>query len=196
VRSEVAADVDFELGVKDPKDWEGTHGQIPVGAAVLLWTGSTATGDPPSPRRSPPTTTVARRRADSLGRVFQVGRAVVDQDRRAREARGARLRHVRAGPGFRSSLPRDLVHAASHRLTLENLTNLKAMPTTGGWVAVGCPRNRAGSGAEHRLRLRAIAAPLGWMHEPVPVPQELEAPLDNRLMHMGCNLLALRGRDS
>jgi kynurenine formamidase len=34
-----------------------------------------------------------------------------------------------------------------HRLTLENLTNLDAMPTTGGWIVVGGPRNRNGSGA-------------------------------------------------
>jgi kynurenine formamidase len=34
-----------------------------------------------------------------------------------------------------------------HRLTLENLTNLEAMPTTGGWIVVGGPRNRNGSGA-------------------------------------------------
>ena len=39
VRSEVAADVDYEVSVQDLKDWETAHGQIPAGAAVLLWTG-------------------------------------------------------------------------------------------------------------------------------------------------------------
>ncbi|MEO8477916.1 MAG: hypothetical protein ABI572_12830 [Actinomycetota bacterium] len=34
-----------------------------------------------------------------------------------------------------------------HRLTLEILTNLGAMPTTGGWIVVGGPLNRNGSGA-------------------------------------------------
>jgi kynurenine formamidase len=34
-----------------------------------------------------------------------------------------------------------------HRLTLENLTNLGRIPADGGWVVIGGPRNRAGSGA-------------------------------------------------
>ena len=34
-----------------------------------------------------------------------------------------------------------------HRFTLENLTNLGAMPTTGGWIVIGGPRNHNGSGA-------------------------------------------------
>ena len=34
-----------------------------------------------------------------------------------------------------------------HRFTLENLTNLGRMPETGGWIVIGGPRNRHGSGA-------------------------------------------------
>ena len=34
-----------------------------------------------------------------------------------------------------------------HRLTLENLAGLDRMPPNGAWLAVGGPRNRAGSGA-------------------------------------------------
>jgi kynurenine formamidase len=34
-----------------------------------------------------------------------------------------------------------------HRFTLENLTGLDQMPTTRGWIVIGGPRNRHGSGA-------------------------------------------------
>jgi hypothetical protein len=34
-----------------------------------------------------------------------------------------------------------------HRLTLENLANLGRLPAAGGWVVIGGPRNRVGSGA-------------------------------------------------
>ena len=34
-----------------------------------------------------------------------------------------------------------------HRFTLENLTNLDALPTTGAWIIWGGPRNQDGSGA-------------------------------------------------
>jgi kynurenine formamidase len=34
-----------------------------------------------------------------------------------------------------------------HRFTLENLTNLGALPTTGSWIVWGGPRNADGSGA-------------------------------------------------
>jgi hypothetical protein len=36
---------------------------------------------------------------------------------------------------------------ASARFTLENLTGLQRMPASGGWIVVGGPRNRRGSGA-------------------------------------------------
>ena len=34
-----------------------------------------------------------------------------------------------------------------HRFTLENLSNLGEMPATGGWIVIGGPANRHGSGA-------------------------------------------------
>ena len=34
-----------------------------------------------------------------------------------------------------------------HRLTIENLTNLDALPALGAWVVLGSPRNVNGSGA-------------------------------------------------
>jgi kynurenine formamidase len=33
------------------------------------------------------------------------------------------------------------------RFTLENLTGLQRMPADGGWIVVGGPRNKRGSGA-------------------------------------------------
>ena len=34
-----------------------------------------------------------------------------------------------------------------HRFTIENMTNLGALPTTGSWIVWGGPRNAEGSGA-------------------------------------------------
>jgi kynurenine formamidase len=34
-----------------------------------------------------------------------------------------------------------------HRISLENMANLEALPTTGAWVLVGGPRNHNGSGS-------------------------------------------------
>ena len=39
-----------------------------------------------------------------------------------------------------------------HRFTLENLNNLGEMPATGGWIVIGGPANRHGSGAASGVR--------------------------------------------
>lgn len=148
VRSEVAADVDFELSVKDLKDWEGAHGQIPVGAAVLLWTGCDRYWGP----AFSPTQPTYYNCGSAHGRFRQPGfskwavRWLIKTGVLAK--RGA-LGSDTFGPDPGSD-PLYLETSFTlrrHRLTLENLTNLKSMPTTGGWLVVGGPRNHAGSGA-------------------------------------------------
>ena len=44
-----------------------------------------------------------------------------------------------------------------HRFTLENLTNLGALPATGAWITWGGPRNAEGSGPVDRVRADPLA---------------------------------------
>ncbi len=148
VRSEVAADVDFELSVHDLKDWETAHGPIPAGAAVLLWTGCDRYWGPAFSPQAP----TYYNCGSAHGRFRQPGfskwavRWLIKTGVLAR--RGA-LGSDTFGPdpGSDPLFLETSFTLRRHRLTLENLTNLKAMPTTGGWLVVGGPRNRRGSGA-------------------------------------------------
>lgn len=148
VRSEVAADVDHQVGVQDLKDWEAAHGQIPAGAAVLLWTGCDAfwgpaiapdvptyynCGSADGKFRQPGFSKWAVKWLISTGVLAKRGALGTDT--------------FGPDPGSDPTFLETWLTLRRHRLTLENLTNLEAMPTTGGWIVVGGPRNRNGSGA-------------------------------------------------
>ena len=113
VRAKVSKNVDYEVSVADLKAWESTHGQIPPQSAVLLWTGCDRWLGPRD-RRGRPHLLQLR---DGQGEVpatgvLEAGGAVADPHRRARTARSARHRHVRARSGDRSAVPGDVAHAA------------------------------------------------------------------------------------
>jgi kynurenine formamidase len=148
VREEVAADPDHVVTTADLMAWEEEFGQMPEGAAVLLWTGCDAfwaEGD-----------------ADGEPNYYNCGSGLsgVHQPGFSRNAvkwlietgvlgeRGA-LGTDTFGPDPSSdvSFTPTFLTLARHRVTIENLTNLGALPPTGAWIALGSPRNAHGSGA-------------------------------------------------
>ena len=148
VRDEVADDPDHLVRVADLRAWEDEFGQMPAGAAVLLLTGCSdfwARGD-----------------RDGVPNYFNCGTGMsgVHQPGFSRNAvhwlirtgvlaRTGALGTDTFGPDPSSDaafLPTWLT-LRKHRLTIENLTNLDALPPTGAWVVLGSPRNANGSGA-------------------------------------------------
>lgn len=148
VREEVAADPDHIVRIADLKAWEAEHGEMPEGAAVLLLTGCDAwwamgeeSGEP---------------------NYYNCGSGL-DGDHQPGFSRNAVKWLIQAGVlGLRGALGTDTfgpdpssdamymptwLTLRRHRMTIENLTNLDALPSTGAWVVLGSPRNANGSGA-------------------------------------------------
>jgi len=148
VRAEVAADPDHVVRTADLEAWESQHGEMPEGAAVLLLTGCDSwwaygdeDGEPNydncgSGRRGDHQPGFSRKAVRWLIETGVLG------------PRGA-LGSDTFGPDPSSDgmyVPSALT-LRRHRVTIENLTNLDAMPPTGGWIVLGSPRNPYGSGA-------------------------------------------------
>jgi kynurenine formamidase len=148
VRDQVADDVDYEITVQDLKDWEAAYGPMPQGAAVIGRTGCSRFWGP--------------RRGAGIPTYYNCGsgRAGFHQpgfsERSVRwllrndvlSTRGA-LGTDTFGPdpGTDPKFLESSLTLRKHRFTLENLTNLGLMPPSGGWIVIGGPRNRSGSGA-------------------------------------------------
>jgi kynurenine formamidase len=141
VRRQCAHDADYALSVADLEAFEREHGRIPAESMVILWTGWESRWG-----------TGAYLNRDADGVVHQPGfsleavRWLVDT---------GRLGH-RGGTGtdtFGPDLGTDGTYAVSrlvhqrHRISLEILTNLGALPPTGASVLCGGQINRAGSGS-------------------------------------------------
>jgi kynurenine formamidase len=148
VREEVSADPDHVVRTADLEAWEAEFGQMPEEAAVLLWTGCSrfwAEGD-----------------TDGEPNYYNCGSGLsgVHQPGFSRNAvkwlietgvlgeRGA-LGTDTFGPDPSSdaSFTPSWLTLDRHRVTIENLTHLGALPPTGAWIALGSPRNVNGSGA-------------------------------------------------
>jgi kynurenine formamidase len=141
IRAWAAADADYALTVAELQAFERRTGPIPRGAAVILWTGwEDRWGTAGYPNLD----------ADGVphqpGFAAEAARWLIDN--RRLDERGA-LGTDTFGP----DLGRDPTYPVSRllhdrrRISLENLANLQALPETGGYVLVGSPINRAGSGA-------------------------------------------------
>lgn len=141
VRHEAAADADYAVTVDDLRRWEWHHGRIPREAAVILWTGWEDRWGTP-----------AYANADADGVMHQPGFSVeavqwlIDTGRLGR--RGA-LGTDTFGPdrGVDDTYAVSVLLYAEHRISLENLTNLAALPEQGARVLVGGPIHQAGSGS-------------------------------------------------
>lgn len=148
VRDEVEHDPDHLVTAADLKAWEGEFGPMPSGAAVLLLTGCSdfwAAGD-----------------RDGRSNYFNCGSGLPG-DHQPGFSRHAVRWLIRTGvlaktgalgtdtfgpdPSSDAAFLPTWLTLRKHRLTIENLTNLDALPPTGAWVVLGSPRNANGSGA-------------------------------------------------
>lgn len=148
VRTEVAADANHVVTIADLQAWETDHGQMPDGGAVLLWTGCDQFWGPTLVRDEPTYYNCGQpgHKYSQPGFTRGAVRWLIDTGVLAR--RGA-LGTDTFGPdpSADGSFFESYLTLNRHRFTLENLTNLDAMPTTGAWIVIGGPRNRHGSGA-------------------------------------------------
>ncbi len=139
VRAAVAGDADFILGVEEIRHWEAAHGPIPRGSAVIMRTGFEDRWDDPA----------AYLNADPDGGLHYPGFG--DQ------ATSWLIQHRSVGalgidtmgidPGADTEFRANQLLLRHHRMHLENLCGLGAMPPAGGWIIVGGIRIRAGSGS-------------------------------------------------
>lgn len=148
VRTKVKHDVDYHVTIADLKAWQKVHGPLPTNGAVLLWTGCDRWWGPAIGRSVP--TYYNCGSADGAFRQpgFAAGAVRWLIKRGVLGDRGA-LGTDTFGPdpGDDPMYFETWLTLRKRRFTLENLTNLGAMPTTGGWIVIGGPRNRRGSGA-------------------------------------------------
>ena len=141
VRAQCARDPDYTVTVDDLRAWEDRHGRIPDGCMVIIWTGWDAKWG-----------TAAFADVDTDGILHQPGFAVET----VRWLIGTgRIGH-RGGTGtdtFGPDAGADRSYAVSklvyrrHRLSLEVLANLAALPPAGAHILCGGQINRAGSGS-------------------------------------------------
>jgi kynurenine formamidase len=138
VRRQAASDADYEVSVTDLRRFERRHGRIPRGAAVIAWTGWQDRWGTP-----------AYLNYDAQGNVHQPGFSLAAARWLLRErglgAIGTDTFSPEAATDTEFRVSSLVLHG--HRMTLENLAGLQQMPPTGGFLVVGGPRNRAGSGA-------------------------------------------------
>jgi kynurenine formamidase len=141
IRDKAARDQDYALTVADLKAWERRHGRIPEESAIILWTGWAKRWGTP-----------AYANLDAEGRIHQPGFGIeaaqwlVDTGRLGRRGSlGTDTFGADVGIDETFAVSTLLFHR--HRISLENLANLEALPTTGAWVLVGGPRNHHGSGS-------------------------------------------------
>src|SRR5262245_21567064 len=140
-RAVCARDPDHAVTAADLAAFERRHGPIPAEAAVILWTGWDGRWGTP-----------AYANLDGAGTLHQPGFAVEAVewliDRGCLGERGA-LGTDTFGPdrGVDSTYAVSRLLYDRHRISLECLANLDALPPTGAHVLVGGPRNRGGSGS-------------------------------------------------
>jgi kynurenine formamidase len=141
IRDKARHNADYALTVADLKAWERKYGRIPNESAVILWTGWASRWGTP-----------AYANLDADGRIHQPGfgleaaQWLVDTGRLGRRGSlGSDTFGADVGIDETFAVTSLLFHR--HRISLENLTNLEALPATGAWVLVGGPRNHHGSGS-------------------------------------------------
>jgi kynurenine formamidase len=141
IRAKAAANPDYGATIDDLRTFERRFGRIPQGAAVILWTGWESKWG---------TDAYANIGPDGLlhqpGFTFEAAQWLIATRRLDR--RGA-LGTDTFGPdqGINEDFSVSTALYDQHRISLENLANLGALPPVGAWVLVGGPRNKAGSGS-------------------------------------------------
>ncbi|MFQ6394601.1 cyclase family protein [Nocardia sp. KC 131] len=140
VRDRCERDRGYAITVADIEEWETKHGRIADGSAVIAWTGWDIKWG--TPEFIGTTETGAK----------QPGFAVATMEWLLRTGRLGR-RGALGIDTFGPDLGSDDTYAVSkllyreHRISLECLANLAALPVTGAWVLVGGALYRGGSGS-------------------------------------------------
>ena len=141
IRARAARDADYAVTIGDLKEWERQHGRIPTGSVVVLWTGWDALwGTPAYPN------------LDADGVIHQPGfsipalRWLLDTGRLGRQG-GTGTDTFSPDVGTEETFTVSKLVYQRHRISLEILANLAALPTTGAWVLAGGPINRHGAGS-------------------------------------------------
>jgi kynurenine formamidase len=140
VRRKAAADADYGVTIDDVKAWERRNGRIPEGAAIVFWFGWEGKWG-----------TDAYANLDADGVIHQPGvlpetvQWLIDHGRLAeRGAIGTDT--FGADRGIDDTFGASVLLFDRRRISLENLANLRRLPTRGAHVLVGSPINKAGSG--------------------------------------------------
>ncbi|RDI47113.1 cyclase family protein [Nocardia mexicana] len=140
LREKCSENRDYAVTVEDLRDWERRHGPIPAGAAVLAWTGWDALWGTPEflgtgefEGHQPGFAPAAVNWLLDTGRLGRRGALGIDT----------------FGPdlGTDTSYTVSKLLYREHRISLECLANLAALPDTGAWVLAGGPIHRGGSGS-------------------------------------------------
>ena len=140
VRRKAAADADYGVTIADVKAWERRHGRIPRGAAIVFWFGWEGKWG-----------TDAYANLDADGIIHQPGvlaetvQWLIDHGRLAKRG-SIGTDTFGADRGIDDTFGASVLLFDRRRISLENLNNLRALPTTGAHVLVGSPIHKAGSG--------------------------------------------------
>ncbi len=148
IRSQVAKDVDYQATVADLKAWEARYGPMPKDAAVILLTGCSrwwADGHTPGTPNYYNCGT-GKRGFHQPGFSLRAVRWLIRQG--VLGERGA-LGTDTFGPdpGTDERFRESSLVFHRHRIDLENLAHVAALPPSGAWIVVGGPRNSHGSGS-------------------------------------------------
>jgi kynurenine formamidase len=141
IRAKAARNQDYALTVADLKAWERRNGPIPQQSAIVLWTGWESRWGTPDYAN-----------LDSEGRIHQPGFGLDAAEWLVETGKLGR-RGSLGTDTFGADVGIDDTYAVTtllfheHRISLENMANLAALPTKGAWVLVGGPRNKNGSGS-------------------------------------------------
>ncbi len=148
IRSQTASNVDYQARVADLKAWIAANGPMPEGAAVILRTGCDRFWGPDATPTDPTyyNCGTGKRGLHQPGFSLDAVRWLVRH--KVLGERGA-LGTDTFGPdpGTDERFRESSLVFHRHRIDLENLTNLGALPPSGAWIVVGGPRNLRGSGS-------------------------------------------------
>ena len=140
VRRKAAADADYGVTIADVKAFERRQGRIPEGAAIVFWFGWEGKWG-----------TDAYANLDADGVIHQPGvlpetvQWLIDHERLA-ERGSIGTDTFGADRGVDDTFEATTLLFDRRRISLENMSNLRALPTKGAHVLVGSPINKAGSG--------------------------------------------------
>lgn len=138
IRSKTADDPDYALTRQDVLDWEASHGRIPAGSLVLLYTGWQAKWNNPT----------AFFNQDSRGNLHFPGFAGATTRflLKERGIKGVGIDTHGADPGLDDQYQTNTQVLAQNGIVLECLDQLDKLPATGATLVLGILRLKGGSG--------------------------------------------------